>query len=418
MFKKLRIKLTLINMGIIMAILLVVFTFVHFSMRTTFSRQVINIKKAIESGTVLKPYNEALGPKGISQIEGNQKILGGALIVVEVDKTGLIEDDKTYGNTISKEDKKNLYELVKDDDKDMKYIKLGEKYFITFFIKKGTTKYYFIEATQEREIIASVLRELMFIFIGAIILVLLGNLVMTKKAIEPIKKAWEKQKRFVGDASHELRTPISAIKTNMEIVSEDDNKTIGEHRKWIDNIDQETNRMSELVNKLLFLSRKDSEDNKIFYDVINLAEEIKIILKEFEIKFKNKNITFESSLANTYIKADKTDIHQLISSLLDNAFKYTESGRVKIKIYEDSFYSVLEISDTGIGVSEEEKYKIFERFYRVDRARRSAKKGYGLGLSIVKSIVEEYNGKIELKSKLNKGSTFIIKIPTMEHKEK
>ncbi len=401
-----------------MAILLVVFAFVYFSMRTTFTRQVTNIKKAIESGTTFKPYEEASGPKGMSQVDGTQKVLGGILIIIEADETGLIEDDKTYLNTISIEDKGILYELVKNNDKDMKYVQLGEKYFISFFVITETTKYYFVEATQEREIITSIIRELIFIFLGAIILVILGNLIMTKKALEPIKKSWEKQKRFVGDASHELRTPISAIKTNMEIVSEDDYKTVGEHKKWINNINQETNRMSDLVNKLLFLSRKDSEDNTIIYEVINLAEEIEIILKEFEVKFRNKNITFESSLMNTFIKGDKTDIHQLISSLLDNALKYTESGNVKIKVYEDSFYSVLEISDTGIGVSEEEKHKIFERFYRVDRARSSVKKGYGLGLSIVKSIVEEYNGKIELNSKLDEGSTFVIKIPTMEHKEK
>ncbi len=401
-----------------MAILLVVFTFVYFSMRATFTRQVTNIRKVIESGTEFKPYDEAFESKGMSQVDGTQKVLGGALIVIEADENGLIEDDKTYNNILTTEDKEILYELVKNNDKDMKYVQLGEKYFISFFVITETTKYYFVEATQEREIIASIIRELAFIFLGAIFLVLIGNLIMTKKAIEPIKKAWEKQKQFVGDASHELRTPISAIKTNMEIVSEDNNKTVGEHRKWVDNINQETNRMSSLVNKLLFLSRKDSEDNTIIYEVINLADEIDIILKEFEVKFNNKKIEIESSLMNTFIKGDKTDIHQLVSSIIDNALKYTENGTVKIRLYEDSNYSVLEISDTGIGISEEEKHKVFERFYRVDRARSSAKKGYGLGLSIVKSIVEEYKGKIELNTKLNEGSTFIIKIPTMEHKEK
>lgn len=410
MFKKLRIKLTLINFSIVLAILLVIFTFVFISMRTVLTRQVWNLKKKYEN-TLFD--SNIYGLKPDSKFENSEKVFGGVALIIEEDENGLINQGKNH-EVISDEEKIELYNLVKNKDKDMKYIELNDKYLITFFIEDDITRYFFVDATQERKIVASIARELLFIFLGSIILVLIGNLFMTKKVIEPIKKAWERQKQFVGDASHELRTPISAIKTNMEIVSEDNKKTIGHHRKWIDNVNKETNRMGNLVNKLLFLSRKDSEHESYIYEAINLAEEVEFIIKEYDIAFKNKQIDFEISLLNTYIKAEKMEIHQLISSIIDNALKYTEKGKVKIKLYEQSHYSVLEISDTGIGISEKEKEKVFERFYRTDKSRSGINKGYGLGLSIVKSIVENYKGKIELFSKLGEGSTFIIKIPTIE----
>lgn len=418
MFKKVRIKLAIVNMGIIIAILLVVFSFVFISMRTTLTRQVTNIKRTLEEDKGISQYYDQFLLKPGSKPERSKRVFGGMLIVIEEDQNGAIINNITSESSISLEETKELYELVKNKKKDMKYVKLDDKYYITFFIEKETTKYYFIEATQERDIITAIKRELIYIFLGSVLLVLVGNLIMTKKAIEPIKKAWERQKQFVGDASHELRTPISAIKTNMEIVSEDYNKTIGEQKKWVENVNEETKRMGNLVNKLLFLSRKDSEDNSSSYEIINLGEEIEVILKEFAIKFNNKNIAVESSLMNTFIEGDKTDIYQLVSSILDNALKYTKEGKVIIKLYEDTNYSILEISDTGIGIAKEEQAKVFERFYRADKIRNKMNGGYGLGLSIVKSIVDDYKGKIELKSTLSKGSTFIIKIPTMEQKGK
>ncbi|MBN2852674.1 MAG: HAMP domain-containing histidine kinase [Clostridia bacterium] len=415
MFRKLRIKLTLINIGIVMAILLVVFAFVFLSMRTTLKRQVGNIKKMIESGATTFPDSGRFFPRNTPQSDGVQKIFGGVFIVIEADDNGLISSDNP-GFSVTQEEKQGLYDLVKNNDKNMKYIQFEDSYFITFFVVSETTKYYFIDATQERELMASTAKEFLLILLLAVIMVLIGNLIMTKKALEPVKKSYDKQKQFVGDASHELRTPLSAIKTNMEIISEDDEKTVGEHRKWIDNVNHETDRMSDLVNKLLFLSRKDNMEQDILYEVINIAEEIETTIKAFDLKFRQKGIEFEHCTLNTYVKADRLDIHQLVSSILDNAYKYTEKGKVSLKLFEENSYAVLEVSDTGTGIRDEDKNKVFERFYRTDQSRSSKNMGYGLGLSIVKSIVENYKGKIELVSAFGEGSTFIVKIPTVEKK--
>jgi len=408
LFEKLRIKLTLINLSIVLAILLVIFVFVFISMRTVLTRQLWNLKKKYET-SLSDPSKYGMKPD--MRFNPSEKVLGGLLFIIEEDEDGLIENDNNFRVIIPIEEERKLYELVKNKDKDMKYIKLEDKSLMTFYIEGDITRYFFIDATQERELVESMARDLIFIFLGAIILVILGNLIMTKKALEPIKIAWKRQKQFVGDASHELRTPISAIKTNMEIISEVNEKTIGEHRKWVNNVNQETNRMANLVNKLLFLSRKDSEDISYIYEKINLAKEAKTIIKEYELSFENKKIKCEINLVDTFIKAEKTEIHQLISSVIDNAIKYTEKGKVTVKVYEQSSYAVLEITDTGIGIKEEEQEKIFERFYRTDSSRSGVNKGYGLGLSIVRSIVKNYKGKIEVHSQIEKGSTFMIKIP-------
>lgn len=411
MFKKLRLKLSLINISILFAILLAVFLLIFFSIRTNYVRTARNIKHKIERTAQTTEFD---GEKTLFQM----RAYGENALVIKVAKDGELILAARTSSLIDDVTAKELYEIVKDKDSDMKYIAYDEKDYLTFYIEGELTTFFFIDATQEQLLIASILREMIFIFLGAILLAFIGNLIMTKKALEPIKKVFEKQKQFVGDASHELRTPISSIKVNMEIVSENDEKTIGEHRKWIDNINNETDRMSGLVNKLMFLSRKDSEDPLNSYEIINIANIIRQVISQFEVKFDKKGIALEYSLQNTYVKAEHTDINQLISSILDNAWKYTEKGKVIINLYEADHQAVIRIEDTGIGISEENKPKVFERFYRADKARSGSNEGYGLGLSIVKSIVENYKGKIEVDSTLNKGSIFVIKLPSIEKKGK
>ena len=252
-----------------------------------------------------------------------------------------------------------------------------------------------------------------FLISLAIIMVSIGSWLISNVAIRPIKAAWQKQLDFTADASHELRTPISVIQTNIELVMDSPDETVGSQMKWLKNIEAENKRMAKLVEDLLTLSRSDTDQQALEIETFMLDEVILEALAPFEPIANVKSIELEVHVDDKFtFSGDRKRIKQLCVILVDNALNYTDSsGTITISLGHSEKEIKLIVSDTGHGIEAEYLDKIFDRFYRVTKTRKLHQDGSGLGLSIAKWIVQEHGGKIEVASELNTGTTFTASLP-------
>jgi len=235
---------------------------------------------------------------------------------------------------------------------------------------------------------------------------------LVKKSLEPIKVAHEKQKQFVSDASHELRTPLAIIKGETEVALKK-TRTIKEYKNILKSSNEEMVRLSTLVENLLFLARENPKNNINFSENVDLTDLISNIVFRLNpyIKEKNLKVTLKSPSENLVTRGNKQLLGQLFYNLTDNAIKYTPvKGNITLDMVRDRNWAKISVRDTGMGIGANNKSNIFDRFYRVENSR-SVIKGYGLGLSICQSIVNYHSGKIFVKSRLNKGSEFIVLLP-------
>jgi signal transduction histidine kinase len=230
-----------------------------------------------------------------------------------------------------------------------------------------------------------------------------------------LENAFDSQKQFIQDASHELRTPIAIAQTNIEVMEMDDRATIKDYERLKDIIKINLERMSTLSEKLLLLS--ESEQSVSNWATVDLAPLLTEITTELKTRSDEKGVKIElASIENSIpILGDAFRLKQAFVNLVDNAIKYNKpGGEVKISASADDTLIIVEIKDNGIGISQADQQRIFERFYRVDKSRSRAQGGSGLGLAIVKKIVEEHGGTISVESILGEGSTFRITLP--QHK--
>lgn len=221
------------------------------------------------------------------------------------------------------------------------------------------------------------------------------------------------RKEFVANVSHELKTPITTIKSYTEtLIDSELDRDLSE--KFLGVIDSECDRMARLVRDLLQLSNLDYKKTKWEKKDVVLEEAIKDSIVKLDLSFKEKNqkvnLNLEEDLPK--ITVDKDGIEQVILNLLSNANKYTEvNGEIDVSCYMEDKKVIITIKDNGIGISEEDQKRIFERFYRVEKGRSRELGGTGLGLSIAKEIVEAHNGSLSLCSRLNEGTEISIELP-------
>ena len=224
------------------------------------------------------------------------------------------------------------------------------------------------------------------------------------------------QKELVADVSHELKTPITSIMGYADTLLEGgyDEET---QQKFLNVIASESRRMARLVTDLLTLSRYDSNKKKTKKELFDLGELVKKCQEKLAIEIKKKNHTVNCFVTADVplVYADKDDIERVVLNIMTNSIKYTQDGG-EIKIYVGFVYNdaYIKIFDNGIGIPEEDLSRIFERFYRVDKARTREMGGTGLGLSIAKEILDKNGGSIDIKSKVGEGTEVVIRIPTKQ----
>ncbi|NLW46744.1 MAG: cell wall metabolism sensor histidine kinase WalK [Firmicutes bacterium] len=221
---------------------------------------------------------------------------------------------------------------------------------------------------------------------------------------------------FVGNVSHELRTPITSVKAMTETLLAGARNDEAMLVRYLNEINNESDRMNNLVNDLLDLAKLDAkvEINREPFDLVELFEEIQegLALKGEQARDFAVNLPAEP-LPQVFANRDR--IKQVLINLLDNAFKYTSvEGQIRLSVWLEGNWVKIAVADTGIGIPQSELGRIFERFYRVDKARSRAGGGTGLGLAIVKHIVEGHGGRIEVESSLNKGSVFSFTLPVVK----
>ena len=214
--------------------------------------------------------------------------------------------------------------------------------------------------------------------------------------VKPVNETLEKQKQFISDASHELKTPLAVIEANADVLENE----IGEN-KWLTYIQNETDSMDKLINQLLLLAKIENINDVKDYEQFDLSEYIETIASMFESIAFEKQIKIVTKIQKEIsINGNKQDIEHIVSTLLDNAIKHSKPEKdVEVELLREKNNIILQVKNYGEPIPKEQQDKIFERFYRVDKSRNREEKRYGLGLAIAKSTVEKYNGKISVECK-------------------
>ncbi len=239
------------------------------------------------------------------------------------------------------------------------------------------------------------------------------NLIVLLYDITEIRRLEKVRTDFVTNASHELKTPITALKGFSETLLDGAMEDKEVLKQFLEIMLAESSRLDLLVNDILELSKLEQKQVPMKVEKINLIEAVsstfQLVKQKAEEKKIELNILEEDKLL---ITGDSSRLKQILANLINNAVVYTqEGGKVEVTIKKENEYAVIKVSDNGIGIPEDEQDRIFERFYRVDKARSRNFGGTGLGLSIVKYLVENLNGFITVESKLGLGTTFIVKLP-------
>ena len=218
------------------------------------------------------------------------------------------------------------------------------------------------------------------------------------------------RKQLTGDIAHELRTPLTSIKGHLDAIIVGIWEPTNER---LNSINEEVKRITNLVDELRKLAKFDSGKDNLNKEIVNLKNYIKSIAYNYEGKALEKNIVVKYQLENIEALIDKEKFAQVIINILSNAIKYNNgNNEIYIKVFKKNNSINISIKDSGIGIPKSEYKNIFERFYRLDKSRGANEKGAGVGLTIAKSIVNAHGGEIEVYSEINKGSEFIISLPS------
>lgn len=258
-----------------------------------------------------------------------------------------------------------------------------------------------------------------FLFFGiwvlSILILYLFSHIFTLNALKPVIQNDEKQRHFIAFASHELRSPLAVFKTGMSVLK--NKPDLQKSERIFSLMENEMSRMERLIQDLLCLTKVENAELNFNFENVNLADLLKSIYEKYIAIAEHKNLSLSLSISadcNYECFCDRQRIEQAIIILLDNALSYTPSGQnISLNIYRSHKKYCIQVIDTGIGISDSDKEKIFDKFYQVDSSRKH-KEHFGLGLSIAKEICHTHGGKILVSDTKGGGSTFTIKLPSRQ----
>ena len=399
MIRKLRIKFVCVIMGIVMLMLAMILgVVIHFTGQNM-EMQSINMMRAIatapfQQGKLGKPPEEVRLPFFTVQIGNRGELLG--ISGGYFDLT-----DREYIESIVNAALASEYNTAQLEDYQLRFLKEKSPRGYTIVFSDTTTE----SATLKN--LYSICVLIFFVAMG----VFLGvSILLSNWVIKPVAVAWDQQRQFVADASHELKTPLSVIMANAELLANED--TIpDDRRKFSSNILSMTYQMRTLVENLLEMARVDNGTLKMQFAALDFSELVRDAVLSFQLLYEEKGQTLQNAIPDGItLQGSERHLYQVLDVLLDNALKYSVAeSHTNVELKRIGHSCLLTVSNTGEPISKEDLKNIFKRFYRADKAR-SLNGSYGLGLSIAEAIVEAHKGKIWAASEPGY-NTFFVQLP-------
>jgi len=423
MIKKFRNKVLILNMVITSAVVLSAFGVIYFIIYS-------NINYEIQD-----KLEQAPGRYGsvVAEASGSSSDSSYLMFSILVDAQGNILE-KAAGLNFEPGFYAQAAEIALDNPNNRSYITLGGKewrYMVTPIVdarlsETGTSQVVgsigtvnadkfsivFLEVTAYNKTLFDLMKTLLFVGSVTLVAIFLISLYFANRTIKPLADTWQKQKQFVADASHELKTPLSIINANYDALLANREETIESQIKWLDYIRVGTDRMSTLINNLLTLAKFDDTELVTQSISFNLSETVQSVLSSMEAAIIEKGIELSTSIEpDVFIKSDIEQLKQVITILLDNAIKYTDkNGQIDILLSQSNHQAIFSIKNSGKGIPKQEIPKIFDRFYRADHSRTHENGSYGLGLSIAKAIMDTLDGDIQVQSVEEEYTTFSFRL--------
>ena len=325
--------------------------------------------------------------------------------------TSVVLKNKTImvlSNSLKETTDKDILSMTQELQKNGKrFGSIDDYIYLVRILKSGNTVYIFVNNKEALQNSKQFFIVSIFIFLLSVIVFTIISYYLSRWMIKPSEKAIKNQKIFVANISHDLKTPITIIRANADLIENE-----VKNKKSIKYIQQETEKLNHLVNEMLTLTRIDNTISKENFKSFNFGDSLFDVVLPFESIAYEKGIRFNINIdeSTTYF-GDENNIQKLAEILIDNAMSYTaKGGIVDVDAYENSKAVTLSVTNTGEPISDEKKVEIFDRFYRESKSRESTGNHYGLGLSIANTIVKKHNGKISIESKNGK-NTFTVILP-------
>lgn len=421
MIRKLRRKFIFTNMLLVSLVLVIVFAALVGSNYQKLSFQTDGMLRAALTwrDDNPPPRLEIGGPDDQRDHRGdNPRNIFIPVFTVALDEAGGV-GSYTGGSNVSISDAvlSQVVESVRDGDErgtvtgmSLRYLKETDE--------SGVTRIAFADLSWQWDSLRTLILTSLLVGAAALFGFFLISLALARLALRPVEVAWDAQRRFVADASHELKTPLTVILTNSGILLSHKEDTVAKQAKWIEYIQEEAQRMRTLVEDLLFLAKNDSpRENGAAPAQSDLSGLCWSALLPFESVAFEAGVELTGDIApNLTVCGHGDQLRRLVAILLDNAVKYAgHGGKVSVKLERGEKSTVrLTVSNTGVPIPAEHMEHIFERFYRVDDSRARASGGYGLGLAIAGSVVEGHRGTISVTSTEGAGTTFTVKLPAAQ----
>lgn len=415
MIRKLRRKFIIINMSIVGLVLAVVFGVLILS---TARQQYISSQSALDIVLELrddmgaaprftmpgegKPPDEQRDRKGYSSAFSAVINEDGTLSIARMNIT-IPDDDVATAVKAALESGKQSGSL---DELSLSY-RIAQT-------PQGDTKIGFVDHSNDLNALRRLCIQGAVLFFACMVALFFINLYLAIWALRPVQQAWEQQRQFIADASHELKTPLTVILANMGLLLANPDDTIRDQRKWVDNTKEEGLRMKKLVDDLLFLAKSDADRDHKQRLPISLSDTVWSAVLPFESIAFEKGISLDVDVAPDLIFcADGTQLQQAVGILMDNACKYCgEGGTVSVRLEQVQSKTQLRVHNTGTPIPPQALPHLFERFYRAEFSRERSVGGYGVGLAILDTIVRGFGGRCTVESTAQAGTTFTIHFPT------